>query len=174
MYVHFVLCVYNFSEFFYFLLKFPSYSQGILEVSALDKGTGKSERITITAEKGRLSEEEIERLVEEAKEYAEEDRMLKDRIESRNGLESYLYSLKNALDEENVSERVAPEDKKEVMDLVEETLDWIDENPEAPKEEHNDRKKTIEQIANPLMRQIYDGRYSGAAEEDEEFYDADL
>jgi endoplasmic reticulum chaperone BiP len=145
-----------------------------LEVFAKDKGTGKAESITITAEKGRLSEEEIERLVEEAKEYAEEDRMLKEKIESRNGLESYLYSLKNSLEEESVSDKVAPEDKKELIDLIDETLDWMDENSEASKDEHNERMKAVEQAANPLLRQIYNGRDSGSAGEDEEFYDADL
>lgn len=145
-----------------------------MEVFAKDKGTGKAESITITAEKGRLSEEEIERLVEEAKEYAEEDRMQKEQIESRNGLESYLYSLKNSLEEESASDKVAPEDKKELMDLIDETLDWMDENPEASKDEHNDHKKAVEQAANPLLRQIYNGRDFGSAGEDEEFYDADL
>jgi endoplasmic reticulum chaperone BiP len=105
--------------------------------------------------------------------YAEEDRVLKLRIESRNGLESYLYSLKNSLEDDSVSDKVAPEDKKEVMDLVEELLDWMDENPEASAEEHNDRKLAVEQVANPLMRQIYEGRDSGTGEDDG-FYDADL
>lgn len=161
----------------YFLLKLHSYSsilqQGILEVSAQDKGTGKAERITITADKGRLSEEDIERLVEEAKQFAEEDRILKMRVESRNGLESYLYSLKNTLEEGSVSDKVATQEKMEVMDLVDEMLDWIDENPGASMEENNERKMMVEQVANPLMRRIYDGG-SGTSGEDEDFYDYDL
>merc|ERR1712166_1584836 len=75
-------------------------ANGILEVSAEDKGTGKAEKITITAEKGRLSEDEIERMVKEAEEFADEDKKVKDRIDSRNGLESYVYNLKNQLDDE--------------------------------------------------------------------------
>ena len=74
-------------------------ANGILQVSAEDKGTGKAEKITITAEKGRLSEDEIERMVKEAEEFADEDKKVKDRIDSRNGLESYVYNLKNQFDE---------------------------------------------------------------------------
>ena len=74
-------------------------ANGILQVSAEDKGTGKAEKITITAEKGRLSEDEIERMVKEAEEFADEDKKVKDRIDFRNGLESYVYNLKNQLDE---------------------------------------------------------------------------
>merc|ERR1711957_933692 len=75
-------------------------ANGILQVGAEDKGTGKAEKITIQAEKGRLSEEDIERMVREAEEYAEEDKKVKDRIDAKNGLESYLYNLKNTLDDD--------------------------------------------------------------------------
>merc|ERR1711943_27072 len=110
-------------------------ANGILQVSAEDKGTGKAEKITITAEKGRLSEEEIERMVNEAEEFAEEDRKVKERIDARNGLESYLYNLKNTLedDEKGLADNISAEDKKELQDMIDETLDWMDENPEADK-----------------------------------------
>lgn len=75
-------------------------ANGILQVGAEDKGTGKSEKITITAEKGRLSQEEIERMVQEAEEYADEDKKVKDKVDARNGLEGYLYNLKNQLEDE--------------------------------------------------------------------------
>merc|ERR1712032_1080250 len=90
-------------------------ANGILQVSAEDKGTGKAEKITITAEKGRLSEEEIERMVKEAEEFAEEDKKVKERIDARNGLESYLYNLKNTLNDEEkgLSDKISAEDKKE-------------------------------------------------------------
>merc|ERR1712072_1630407 len=74
-------------------------ANGILQVSAEDKGTGKSEKITITAEKGRLSEEDIERMVKEAEEFAEEDKKVKDRIDGRNALEGYLYNVKNSIED---------------------------------------------------------------------------
>merc|ERR1712151_619610 len=143
-------------------------ANGILQVSAEDKGTGKAEKITITAEKGRLSEEEIERMVKEAEDYAEEDKKIKERIDSRNGLESYLYNLKNTLedDEKGVSDNISAEDKKELQDLIDETLDWMDENPEADKEDYDEKNKEVEQIANPIMRNVYAGGAGGGADED--------
>merc|ERR1712037_33673 len=78
-------------------------ANGILQVSAEDKGTGKSEKITITAEKGRLSQEDIDRMVREAEEFADEDKKVKERIDAKNGLESYLYNLKNTLDDDEKS-----------------------------------------------------------------------
>merc|ERR1712153_185025 len=100
-------------------------ANGILQVSAEDKGTGKAETITITAEKGRLSEEDIERMVREAEEFAEEDKKVKERIDARNGLESYVYNLKNQLDddEKGLADKLSPEDKKELQDTIDETLD---------------------------------------------------
>jgi heat shock protein 5 len=127
---------------------------GILQVSAEDNGTGKAEKITITADKGRLSEEDIKLLINEAEEYAEEDRMLRERVDSRNGLESYLYGLKNSLEGESIIDLSAG-DKKEVLDLVAETLDWIDGNPDASKDDLDDHRKEVEQISIPLMRQAY-------------------
>jgi endoplasmic reticulum chaperone BiP len=117
-------------------------ANGILQVSAEDKGTGKAEKITITAEKGRLSEEEIERMVQEAEQFAEEDRKVKERIDARNGLESYLYNLKNTLedDEKGLSDNISAEDKKELQDIIDEALDWMDSNPEADKEDYAERK----------------------------------
>jgi len=134
-------------------------ANGILQVSAEDKGTGKAEKITITAEKGRLSEEDIERMVREAEEHAEEDKKVKDRIDARNGLESYLYNLKNTLNDEEkgVADKMSPQDKKELEDIIDEALDWMEENPESDKEDYDEKRKEVEQVANPLMRDIYSG-----------------
>merc|ERR1712038_1993564 len=141
-------------------------ANGILQVSAEDKGTGKAEKITITAEKGRLSEEEIERMVAEAEEFAEEDRKFKERADAKNGLESYVYNLKNTLedDEKGLADKLSPEDKKELQDMIDETLDWMDENPEAEKEDYDEKQKEVENISNPIMRQMYAG---GAGEEED-------
>merc|ERR1712216_974721 len=136
-------------------------ANGILQVSAEDKGTGKAEKITITAEKGRLSEEEIERMVKEAEEFAEEDKKVKERIDARNGLESYLYNLKNTLDDDEKADNISAEDKKELQDIVDETLDWMDENPEAEKEDYDGKQKEVENIANPIMRNMYAGGEGG-------------
>lgn len=151
-------------------------ANGILQVSAEDKGTGKAEKITITAEKGRLSEEEIERMVREAEEYAEEDKKVKGRIDSRNGLESYLYNLKNTLEdnEKGLADNISAEDKKELQDTIDETLDWLDSNPEAEKEDYDEKLKEVEKIANPIMRNVYSGSKGGADGDDSDFGDDEL
>merc|ERR1712124_36185 len=131
-------------------------SNGILQVTAADKGTGKSEKITITSEKGRLTEKEIQRMIKEAEENAVQDRIVKERVESRNGFESYLYGLKSHMEDEDRSRNLSSEDKRELLDLVDEKLDWMEENPEAAKEDFEEQQKEVEQIATPLMRQTYE------------------
>lgn len=149
-------------------------ANGILQVSAEDKGTGKAEQVTITAEKGRLSEEEIDRLVKEAAKYAEEDSKMKERIDARNGLESYLYNLKNTLDDDRTSNGLSAADKKELQDMVDETLDWMDENPDADKEDYDERQKEVEQVSNPIMRNMYVAGAGGAEDDDSDFGDDEL
>merc|ERR1712118_517342 len=146
-------------------------ANGILQVSAEDKGTGKAETITITAEKGRLSEEDIERMVREAEEFAEEDKMVKARIDAKNGLEGYLYNLKNTIedDEKGLADKLSEEDKEELDNTINEALDWLDENPEAEAEEFDDKQKEVEQIANPIMRELYQS--AGGGGDDDEDYD---
>jgi len=152
-------------------------ANGILQVSAEDKGTGKAESITITAEKGRLSEEDIERMVQEAEEFAEEDKKVKARIDSKNGLEGYLYNLKNTLedDEKGLSDKLSEEDKEELDNTINEALDWLDENPEAEAEEFEDKQKEVEQVANPIMRELYQsagaGGGGGGMDDEDEDYD---
>merc|ERR1739843_65269 len=146
-------------------------ADGILEVTAADKGTGKSEKITISSDKGRLSTDEIDRMVKEAEQYAEEDRIVRERVTARNGLESYLYNLKSHMEDDDRSKNLSPEDKKDLLDLMEEKLDWMEENPEASKEDYLEHQKEVEQLANPLMRQLYN---SEGGDNDEEFTDEDL
>jgi len=147
-------------------------ANGILQVSAADKGTGKAEKITITADKGRLSAEDIERMVREAEEFADEDKKVQGRITARNGLESYLYNLKNTLedDEKGVSDKIEASEKNELISLIDESLDWLEENPEAEADECSDKQKEVEQVANPIMRKVYQGEGmpgdSGGDEED--------
>merc|ERR1712170_209199 len=138
-------------------------ANGIFQVSAADKGTGKAEKITITADKGRLSQEDIERMVREAEEFADEDKKVKERIDARNGLESFLYNLKNTLDddEKGLADNISAQDKKELQDMIDETLDWMDENPEADKEDYDEKQKEVENVANPIMRNMYAGGAGG-------------
>merc|ERR1711862_62710 len=129
-------------------------ANGILEVSAEDKGTGKSQSITITADQGRLSEAEIERMVRESQEFEEEDRLVKERVESRNSLESYLYNLKHTL-EEKVGDQIDMETRKELEEIVEDALEWLEDNPEATKENLDEKQLEVEQVASPIMRDLY-------------------
>lgn len=132
-------------------------ANGILQVGAEDKGTGKSEKITITAEKGRLSQEEIERMVREAEEFADEDKKVKERIDAKNGLESYLYNLKNTLDddEKGLADKLSASDKKELESTISDALEWIEEHPDADKEEIEAKQKEVEHIVNPIMKELY-------------------
>lgn len=151
-------------------------ANGILQVSAADKGTGKSEKITITADKGRLSQEEIERMVREAEEFAEEDKKVQQRINAKNGLESYLYNLKNTLDDEEkgVADKIEAAEKNELVSLIDETLDWLEENPEAETEEFQEKQKEVEQVANPIMRKVYGSAGAPGGGDDEDFGDDEL
>jgi len=151
-------------------------ANGILQVSAKDKGTGKAESITITAEKGSLSDEDIERMVQEAEDFAEEDKKIKARIDAKNGLEGYLYNLRNTLedDERGLAGKLSEEDKEELDGTINEALDWLDENPEAETEEFEQKQEEVEQVANPIMRELYQGRGGAGASEDGAFDDEDL
>jgi heat shock protein 5 len=147
-------------------------ANGILQVSAEDKGTGKSEKITITAEKGRLSEEEIERMVREAEEFAEEDTAMKARIDSRNALEGYCYNLKNQLeDEDKLADKLDEDDKDAIDTVVQETLDWLDENQEADAEEYEEKRKEVESVANPIIQKVYASAGGAGGMGDEDFED---
>jgi endoplasmic reticulum chaperone BiP len=153
---------------------------GILLVSALDKATGKSEKVTITADQNRLSQDEIDRMIAAAKEHEEEDRMLKDRIDAKNGLESYLYNLRNTLEDKEdgggLPGDVSFEDKKELLDLIDETLDWLGDNPDSDKESYVDKLKEMEQIANPVIRKAYGSSSSsgGGGDDMEDYADEEL
>lgn len=146
-------------------------ANGILQVGAHDKGTGKQEKITITADKGRLSQEEIDRMVREAEEFAEEDKLVKERIDARNGLESYVYNMKNMLDDdEGLGGKVSDADKKELNDAIDEVLEWLEENPEADKDDYDAKHKEFEQLANPIIKNVYQGAGGpGGAGGDEEY-----
>jgi L1 cell adhesion molecule like protein len=130
-------------------------ANGILNVSALDKTTGKSNKITITNDKGRLSKEDIERMVNDAEKYKAEDEAATARIQARNGLESYAYNLRNTLQEEKVAGKLAPTDKERIDASIKEVTDWLDNSQEASKEEYESRQKELEDVVNPIMSKLY-------------------
>jgi len=130
-------------------------ANGILNVSALDKTTGKSNKITITNDKGRLSKEEIERMVNDAEKYKEEDAKVAERVAAKNGLESYAYSLRNTLQDEKIASHIDAGDKDKLNKAIDETIEWLDHNQEATKEEYESRRKELEGVANPIMTKMY-------------------
>jgi len=138
-------------------------ANGILQVAAEDKGTGKSEKITITAEKGRLTPEQIEAMVKEAEENAEEDKKAADRVTSRNGLESYCYNLKNQLDDEKgLGGKLDADDKETVSKAVQEALDWLEGNQSADAEDFKAKQKEVEKEVNPIISKVYQAGGGGA------------
>ncbi|KAI1662082.1 78 KDA glucose-regulated protein-like protein precursor [Daldinia decipiens] len=143
-------------------------ANGILKVSAHDKGTGNTQSVTITNDKGRLSQEEIERMVAEAEKFAEEDKATRERIEARNGLENYAFNLKNQVnDEDGLGGKIDEEDKETILDAVKETTDWLDENAAtASAEDFEEQKEKLSNVAYPITSKIYSNA-GGAADDDE-------
>ncbi|KAH9996434.1 78 KDA glucose-regulated protein-like protein precursor [Xylariaceae sp. FL0662B] len=148
-------------------------ANGILKVSAHDKGTGNTESVTITNDKGRLTPEEIERMVAEAEKFAEEDKATRERIEARNGLENYAFNLKNQVnDEEGLGGKIDEEDKEAILDAVKETTDWLDENAAtATAEDFEEQKEKLSNVAYPITSKMYSG--AGGATDDDEPVDHD-
>ncbi|KAG7154840.1 heat shock 70 kDa protein 1-like [Homarus americanus] len=130
-------------------------ANGILNVSAVDKSTGKANKITITNDKGRLSKEEIDRMVEEAEKYSEEDGRQRERVETKNRLESLCLSMKSSLREEGVSSRLTQEEKQGVTDLVDHTLTWLDNNQLANKEQLETQLQKLEDHWRPVAAKIH-------------------
>ncbi|KAK8703292.1 hypothetical protein V6N13_021614 [Hibiscus sabdariffa] len=147
-------------------------ANGILNVKAEDKGTGKSEKITITNDKGRLSQEEIERMVREAEEFAEEDKKLKEKIDARNSLETYVYNMKNQIsDKDKLADKLESDEKEKVETAVKEALEWLDDNQNAEKEDFEEKLKEVEAVCNPIITAVYQrsgGAPGGAASNEED------
>merc|ERR1719277_4874 len=136
-------------------------ANGILNVSAQDKSTGKSNQITITNEKGRLSQAEIDRMVQEAEKFRAEDESNRLKIEAKNGLENYCFTMRNTLNEEKLKEKFEGGDKEKIEKAVQDTLDWLDKNQLAEKDEFEAKQKELEGIVNPIMMKVYQAAGGG-------------
>lgn len=128
---------------------------GILNVSAIEKSTGKENKITITNDKGRLSAEEIERMVQEAERYKGEDEAHRERISAKNSLESYAFSMKNTMDEEKVKEKLSDDERQTVISKCKEVIDWLDKNQTAEKDEYEHQQKELEKACTPVITKLY-------------------
>jgi heat shock protein 5 len=141
-------------------------SDGILNVGAEDKASGKSEKITITNDKGRLSQEEIDRMVKEAEDMAEEDKKTKERIDAKNAFDGYLHSMRSAIEGSGgLGDKLEADEKSTVMDAVKEGQSWLDSNAEADVDEIKQKEQEIKDICAPIMSKYYGQAGAGGGED---------
>merc|ERR1739838_692023 len=149
---------------------------GILKVSAEDKGTGNKEKITITNDQNRLTPEDIEQMINDAEKFAEEDATLKGKVEARNELESYAYSLKNQIgDKEKLGGKLSEDEQSKIEEVINGKIAWLEENQDASAEDLKTQKKEMEDIVQPIIAKLYQGAGGPppeeGGEEDDEFKD---
>jgi len=135
----------------------------LLNVSAEDKTTGKKNSITVTNDQGRLSQDEILRMVNDAAKYEEQDKEQRERIDAKNGLENYAYSMKNTVNDEKVAGNIDAGDKQKILDEVNSTVQWLEGNQEGAKDEYEGRQKDLEAICSPIIQKMYAGAGGGEA-----------
>ena len=133
-------------------------ANGIMNVTATDKASSRNAHITITNNKGRLSEEEIERLVKEAEKYKDQDDKMRKKVESRNALEAYLVNIKHTVNDEKMEGKFGPGEKESVMSKVSEIESWMSSNLNAETEEYEAKQKELERIFNPIASKMYQGQ----------------
>lgn len=132
-------------------------ANGILNVTACEKSTGKENKITITNDKGRLSKEEIERMVNEAEKYKAEDEKQKATISAKNALESYCFNMKSTIEDEKLKDKISEADKQTIQDKCNDIIKWLDGNQLAEAEEYEHKQKELEAICNPIITKLYQG-----------------
>ena len=143
-------------------------ADGMLEVSAKDKASDREEKIVITNDNNRLTPEDIEKMLREAEEWAEQDKQVKMRVEARNTLEQYSYTLKNQLDDDDqLGGKLSDEDKQKILDVVNEKLDWLRENEDASADDFESAKKSIEEVAQPIIASLYSGKTENSSDSNE-------
>merc|ERR1712114_122101 len=130
-------------------------------VSAADKSTGKQNEITITNDKGRLSKEDIEKMVNDAEKFKAEDEKQKERIAAKNGLESYCFNMKSTLDDEKLKDKISEDERKSIISKCDDALSWLDSNQLAEKDEFADKQKEVEAVCNPIIAKLYQGGEGG-------------
>ncbi|ENN76652.1 hypothetical protein YQE_06831, partial [Dendroctonus ponderosae] len=132
-------------------------ANGILNVTAIEKSTNKENKITITNDKGRLSKEDIERMVNEAEKYRNEDEKQRGNISAKNALESYCFNIKSTMEDDKIKEKISDSEKQTVLDKCNEIIGWLDANQLADKEEYEHKQKELEGICNPIITKLYGG-----------------
>ncbi|XP_038171708.1 heat shock cognate 71 kDa protein-like [Arvicola amphibius] len=138
-----------------FIVTFDIDANDILNVSAVDKSTGKENKITITNEKGCLSKEDIECMVQEAEKYKAEDEKQRDKVSSKNSLESYAFNMKATVEDEKLQGKINDENKQKILDKYNEIISWLDKNKTTEKEEFEHQQKELEKVCNPIITKLY-------------------
>jgi len=136
-------------------------ANGVLNVNAVDKAGGKSNKITITNDKGRLSKEDIERMVSEAEKFKEEDARHKQKIDARNGFENYIYSVKNSASEPAMQEKLSESDRAAIEEACKASLEWLESETEAEASEYEAQQKKLEGVVSPIISKLYAGADDG-------------
>ena len=129
-------------------------SNGIMNVTAKDQTTNKTEKITITNDKGRLSEEEIQKMVDKAKQMEEEDKKALGKVNAKNALEGYLFSIKNSVNDKKLEGKIPKDDKEKILSTIDSGIKWLESNSEATKEEIEEKQKEIEKVVNPILQKL--------------------
>merc|ERR1711953_1611692 len=130
-------------------------ANGILNVSAVEKAGGRTEKITITNDKGRLSKEEIDRMVDESEKFKDDDDKQKEKISAKNGLESYCFNIKSSVEDSNIKDKLSESERKMIADKCNEAIEWLERNQTAEVEEFKDRQKELESTFNPIIKKLY-------------------
>merc|ERR1711977_250177 len=130
-------------------------ANGILNVSAVEKAGGRSEKITITNDQGRLSKEEIDRMVDESEKFKADDEKQKEKIDAKNGLESYCFNIKSTIQDSNIKDKLSESERKMISDKCNEAIAWLERNQTAEVEEFKDKQKELENIFNPIIKKLY-------------------
>uniref|UniRef100_A0A2K5IF15 Heat shock protein family A (Hsp70) member 8 n=1 Tax=Colobus angolensis palliatus TaxID=336983 RepID=A0A2K5IF15_COLAP len=130
-------------------------ANGILNVSAVDKNTGKENKLTVTNDKGHLSKEDIEHMFQEAEKYKAEDEKQRDKVSSKNSLESYAFNMKATVEDEKLQGKINDEDKQKILDKCNEIINGLDKNQTAEKEAFEHQQKELEKVRNPIITKLY-------------------
>merc|ERR1712054_705270 len=136
-------------------------ANGVMNISAQDKASAKSQQITITNDTDRLTQDDIERMVAEAEKYAAEDEAMKEKVEAKNALENYAYSMRNSINDEKLKDKIDAADKETIEKAINDTTSWLDDNQTAGKDEYDAKQKELEGICNPIMMKLYGGGAGG-------------
>merc|ERR1712018_862075 len=135
-------------------------ANGILNVSAVEKAGGISEKITITNENGRLSKEDIEKMVEESEKFKAEDEKQKEKVAAKNNLESYCFNIKSSLEDNSVKDKISDDERNAALEMCNETVTWLDQHQTADAEEYKEKQRKLESTFKPVVQKLYSNTQS--------------